>query len=60
MMASCTLPVASFIGGAAMLGMFKTTSKMLWENKYRFCLVFAKLLRENRLAKIMCAFTGEN
>lgn len=59
MMASCTLPVVSFIGGATMLDMFKTASKMLWENKYRFCLVFAKL-RENRLAKMMCAFTGEN
>lgn len=41
-----------------MLNIFKTTTKMLWENKDRFCLVFSKLLRKNRLAKITCARTG--
>lgn len=39
-----------------MVDFFKT-AKMLWENKYRFCLVSAKLLRENRLAKIMGKLT---
>lgn len=56
----CTLPVVSFLRGIVMLDFFEGTTKMLWGNKYRFSLVFTKLLRENRLAKIMCAPTGEN
>lgn len=54
------LTFVSFIRGTVMLDFFKGATKMLWENKCRFCLVFAKLLRDNRLAKIMCAPTGKN
>lgn len=43
-----------------MLDFFQVATKMLWENKYGFCLASAKLLRENRLAKFIYVPTGEN